>query len=296
MKYFLVFLCFFSISTQLFSQKIRARIIGKNTKKTIPYCSITNTKKTIGVTSNENGWFFIKDIGVYDSLLISSLGYKTSRISVNADLDSVLYLTEEPVQLAEVKVLQNRISVVGISKRRSEGSFGGVFDSNYELAVFMPNQKSINASIIEVAFYIVHDGIYNTPFRVKFYKNNDGEIGEEINKKDIICKAYKANHWNKFDLTKYKLNMPEEGCFVAMEWLNVTIEKYKYALIKEDKEEKKGFGQVIGMATDAEILSCFYRENQGEWKSGRTIFQVQSNKFLELPTTYTPMMRTTVQY
>ncbi len=82
MKY-LLFISSLLLSTFSFGQAISGKIIAKNGNE-IPYANVYLKKTKIGTSSDENGFYELKNIkkGHY-TFLVSSIGYKTIAIKIN---------------------------------------------------------------------------------------------------------------------------------------------------------------------------------------------------------------------
>ena len=94
MKYILLF-GFLTISTFSFSQVIKGKITAKNGDE-IPYANIYLKNTKIGTTTNENGFYELKNIPRNNyTLIISSIGYKTKtiKISITNNKNSIKNIT-----------------------------------------------------------------------------------------------------------------------------------------------------------------------------------------------------------
>jgi len=82
MKYFLLFGSLFS-STLSFAQTISGKISAKNGDE-IPYANMYLKQTKIGTSSNEKGFYELKNVpkGIY-TLIISNIGYQTKSIKIN---------------------------------------------------------------------------------------------------------------------------------------------------------------------------------------------------------------------
>ena len=82
MKY-IVFICFLFISTFMVGQIIRGKITTENGDE-IPYANVYLKKTKIGTSSNDNGFYELKNVPKDSyTLIISSIGYKTKFIKIH---------------------------------------------------------------------------------------------------------------------------------------------------------------------------------------------------------------------
>ena len=79
----IVFLCFLFISTFTVGQIIRGKITTENGDE-IPYANVYLKKTKIGTSSNDNGFYELKNVPKDSyTLIISSIGYKTKFIKIH---------------------------------------------------------------------------------------------------------------------------------------------------------------------------------------------------------------------
>ena len=91
------------------AQSLRGIIMDSNTKEAVPFATI-QLGPDHGTIANEEGGFTIRPVNAEtDSLLISSMGYKQRRISINSFIqDQIIYLQPSTIELSEV-LLRNRM-------------------------------------------------------------------------------------------------------------------------------------------------------------------------------------------
>jgi hypothetical protein len=110
--YFLFFFCLLTTIT-LHSQTITSRVVDTKTNEGIPYATIQFSEHR-GIITNEEGRFSINlNSGQeqQDSIYISSMGYKKTAIPFETNLDSVLYIDPKAIELNEVFLFNNELSI-----------------------------------------------------------------------------------------------------------------------------------------------------------------------------------------
>ena len=147
----------------------------------------------------------------------------------------------------------------------------------------MDNEEGVKAIIQNVSFFISSDGKPKTPFRVRFYEvKEDGSPGQDLTQKNIIVVAKKGNAWFKIDVSKYKILVPKNGYFVAMEWI-FTDKKYFYEIQISGKKDTM-YGQCLGRISDEKVvpnswsygLGTVWRKNEKPSKfQGKIIYYNQ---------------------
>jgi hypothetical protein len=106
------------------------------------------------------------------------------------------------------------------SNRPGEGLLQGQPGS--QCAFFVKNDKNKRlGNIRTVSFYIGENGFPREPFRVRIYKpdGNYSAPNTDILTENVVVSAPAGGQWYTVDLTPYNVQAPEEGFFVAMEWI-----------------------------------------------------------------------------
>ena len=101
-----------------------------------------------------------------------------------------------------------------------EGMIQGLPGSQY--ALFLQNKKHVSLGTIRSAsFFIDRNGSPTRRFRVRLYKVNSptGEPGPDMLPQPVVVSAAQGGKWFTVDLQAYKVTAPQEGFFVAMEWI-----------------------------------------------------------------------------
>lgn len=148
------------------AQTISAKLLQKGNDKPIPYATIQISEDE-GVMSNEEGDFqFEKSeiITTQDSLLISSLGFKSKAISLLDSLPKIIYLEDEIFKIAPVVLTNTKISADEIIAKVKEN-----LTKNY-------NSKFIKSQI----FIRSTDKNYNKKFDLNLKKSTIDGIDEQL--------------------------------------------------------------------------------------------------------------------
>lgn len=255
MKSIIMIICFMiSFCFQIFPQiqELSGQITDIETKKPIPYSTVEVKNKGLGAASGLDGIFRLKlsyDIDGADTLLIKSLGYFDSLLTLdeyqrnpkkNIKLRPKTFLLEALVVKPTPDILKKGV----FEKPTSLYSFG----LGNQIAVFMNNNEKVNGIIRSASFCIGQSPYPKTPFRVRIYGvNESGAPGEDLISEGIIIKGKKKKKWVKVDLSDYQIPVPQEGYFVAMEWI-FTDKKFYYQLkIPPPNQKGKIYGQALAM-------------------------------------------------
>ena len=199
----------------------------KNEKEEfVLYVNIGIRQKNIGTVSNQSGTFiFNLDSSFFnDTISFSCVGYHSlnipvHRIITNNIKEFILY--EKIIPLKDVVIIGNKKE----SKLGTLTHFPGVSGCP---------ENSKNKDIIEIAQLIrIKDNVTHIlsahlfltktlidtgTFRIKFYKNRNGQPAERLVEKNILKKILLNQGWLVVDLTDYNIVVAEDF-FVSYEFL-----------------------------------------------------------------------------
>ena len=207
---------------------LSGKVIDKTTKEPLPFTSISLREEQTGALSNEFGVFQLPAPvkNETDSLVVMALGYDHMAIVVHRGKDVsnlVIELVHRAVALQNVLVKGGKLKNLELgasSHRPGEGLLQGQPGS--QCAFFVKNDKNKRlGNIRTVSFYIGENGFPREPFRVRIYKPDGNYNGPntDILTENVVVSAPAGGQWYTVDLSPYNVQAPEEGFFVAMEWI-----------------------------------------------------------------------------
>ena len=208
--------------------QIKGVIVDKDTKEPLPFTSIGLKSEQIGALSNEHGQFIVPapTKNADDSLIVVALGYARRAVLVKrgaAVPNLTIEVPKRAVELSNVVVKAGKIKNLGLGARTNdpgEGMIQGLPGSQY--AFFVKNDKNKRlGNVRTVSFYIGENGFPREPFRVRLYKadGNYNAPNTDLLTENVVVSAPQGGQWYTVDLTPYNITAPEEGFFVAMEWV-----------------------------------------------------------------------------
>jgi hypothetical protein len=252
--YFALFL--FSLSNIAQAQTtapvlLAGKIIDKETKEPLPFTSVSLHDEQTGALSNEFGVFQLPAPvkNAQDSLIIMALGYKHMAVLVKrgqAQASMVIEVPRMAIALSNVTVKGGKVKNLGLgatSNRPGEGLMQGQPGS--QCAFFIKNDKNHRlGNIRSVSFYIGENGFPREPFRVRIYKadGNYNSPNTDILTQSVVVSSPAGGQWYTVDLTSYNVMAPEEGFFVAMEWIVSGDKFFKTDFMDENYTP---FGQIM---------------------------------------------------
>jgi hypothetical protein len=218
----------FPALAQAQENRITGRIVDQKTKEPVPFSAIGLKEEQSGALTNEYGFFQIAmpEKNEQDSLIVQALGFFRKAIAVKRGTkmeDITIEVTKRVIELGEVKVQGGKIKDLALGARSStpgEGMIQGQPGSQY--AFFVKNEKGKHLGMIRsVSFYIGEHGFPQEPFRVRIYKpdGNYNSPNTDLLTDNVVVSAPGGGQWYTIDLTQYNIPAPDEGFFVAMEWV-----------------------------------------------------------------------------
>ena len=208
--------------------QIKGVIVDKDTKEPLPFTSIGLKSEQIGALSNEHGQFIVPapTKNADDSLIVVALGYARRAVLVKrgaAVPNLTIEVPKRAVELSNVVVKAGKVKNLGLGARTNdpgEGMIQGLPGSQYAFFVKNDKQKRLG-NVRTVSFYIGENGFPREPFRVRLYKadGNYNAPNTDLLTENVVVSAPQGGQWYTVDLTPYNIMAPEEGFFVAMEWV-----------------------------------------------------------------------------
>jgi hypothetical protein len=182
--------------------------------------------RTKHFSTNLNGAININKtiINLKDSIRISCIGYKPLLLKpgVNFKFPDTVRLSSTVTSLKEVRVnaLNREIRIGDIKKSYV---WHRITSPNESLAQFIPNEKKISGIVSSIEFMLNDElhGIEN-PFRVRLYtKYKDSvTLDQELTTDSIIVYNPEKKRRLSVDVSRYNIQLPEEGVIVVFETLS----------------------------------------------------------------------------
>lgn len=206
--------------------KLAGKVIDAKTKEAISYVNIENFRAQTGTQANQDGVF---DLNMpkgkqRDTLKISCVGYADRYVTNLQSNEAIIYeLFPVVLQLNEVKVANKKPIEVEVGVIDNKGKNYKIFNQimqkpGMQQAVYMANAIGKTSYLKCINFFMGKD-MFEAPFRVRVYENDNGLPGKDLLNKSIEFKATKRNSWNELNMADYFFEVPENGFFVAVEWI-----------------------------------------------------------------------------
>jgi hypothetical protein len=268
----LCFTLFFALP--IMAQKnIELRVVNKNTNEPVPFAhAIFEVGR--GTIFNENGQLTLvfSDEQETQELTISCIGYKSESIMLNLNNNEhIIRLEPIAIQLPEFVVQADnstwRTTQLGTTRRRPRGGYNYMAGCEIALLIEIPNRKNY---LKNIQFYITDKNNPQEKFRAIIYSVNKetGLPGKPVLEKNIILNAQRGNEWVSYDVSQYAITIPEEGLFIAMQWLPESAEQKFHLFMTSDGREVFANGQQLGGRTERvseRNIGTVARRSGGSW-------------------------------
>lgn len=209
-------------------QSFELRLLDSRTRQGIPYATIGLKIANTGGTSNQDGHYHLsfQEKTHSDTLIISCIGYKSKIIPVQILTESTtnrIELTPIVYDMPEVaiypKQLKGTLTLNPIEKKRYDISLGST-GFLQQVASFFPAPENLeNLYLGSVKIYTSSGK--GSSFRLRVYANQPKTKGPgaDLLLSPLIVTVKES--LQLIDLSDYKIQVPESGFYVAVEWLKI---------------------------------------------------------------------------
>ena len=250
--------------------QISGILLSSETKEGISYANIWLSNKGTGTTSTYKGAFSLNEASINDTLIISALGFEKKIYPITRGVDTI-ELIPLAVELKEFIVSTPKIEKeleVGTYKKSLIHSFMSSqlptlyarkfdYNSTYNTTPFLKSIKvltknKLDSTIINVRILSV---------------NEDSSPGKSLIDSNLIVKVKNGKNNTKIDLSKLLLRIPENGFYIAFEWLLLEENKYYYNVTEyESKVKVRNFSYQPYLGTvEQQIDNEFWMYHNGKW-------------------------------
>lgn len=237
----IIFTLFLLFPFYLFSQ-IRGSIIDKSTEKEVPFANIWIEDENIGTTSDNDGKFSLNEKVIGKSLIISAVGYERQEVQIESS-DLTIYLIPKVYELDEIVIKQsendNMVVLGGFDKSKIHHYYSCADKPWIVAKLVQYESRFVETPFIKAMTLLSLSEIKSSTFGLRFLSvDSSGAPGEEIVNELILVKAKKGNKTITVDLSKYYIEIPENGVFIAVEWLIIEENKYEFVVGMPNSKEK----------------------------------------------------------
>lgn len=207
---------------------IRGFFCDDQTRAPIAYATLQIKGKHKGVVADHKGFFefTVNEMELADSLSASCLGYERRTFiakSFTSEPEVTIALKEKVVSIETVTIttpkLRKKNKTVGNHSWLTTGSV--YLDTHgQQIALYIENRKNQHGYINKVSYYLSDKGNVEAPFRVRIFEVDTlaNTPGKDLLPEILVVQPPEDTHgWFDVDLSEYRIYMPSNGFFVAMQ-------------------------------------------------------------------------------
>ena len=231
-----------TFTAQISLAQIKAFITDSISRERIPYVNIWLEDENTGTTSNENGEFEMNVMDTNKILVFSAIGYESTTIKLR-NIGKEVKLVPKITVLNEVfirpKTGTKLLSIDGFKKSETNSYFVNA-GTPWIVAKFFEYKSGYSSTPFLKSIIILTDSrIKNAYFNIRLYSINEkGEPGDLLQDKNIIAIARKGKTSTVIDLSAFNIKFPENGFFIACEWLIIESNRHEYTYTNKGSKKK----------------------------------------------------------
>lgn len=251
-------------------------VINKETKHRIPFATIGLIKQNTGTNADENGNFTLSISGSSDTLLISCIGFETTKFPQNRSyLKDTFELQPKIASLAEIIVTNRKNPTSTTLGQYSNCSTNYYTTSNAINQIarhFKTTRNNVSLKEIEICKYgmaIIDPA--RTKFRIRIYSMDkiSGTPGDDLC--DSVIELDVTGRHIKVNLEQYNIIIPDTDFFVAIEWLRIPLnqQKNKSKIDGNQKFVYYTYSPLIAIKDETKEsldFECWQLEYSGKWR------------------------------
>ncbi|MFY0631482.1 MAG: carboxypeptidase-like regulatory domain-containing protein [Flavobacteriaceae bacterium] len=266
------------ICAQTFAQKIvfKGTLLDKESKNPIAYANISFIDVKKGISTLEDGSFEleIKKKYLNKKVHISCLNYNDTLVLAQDLNNKIIYLTPKAYELEEI-VLKNskkrnkELIIKKIKRKELKLSLAGVIERPWTVARYFEYKENYKETpyIKTVTVFSSRFEKRKAKFRIRIFSKDaiTALPKDDLLKENMIVDIKTRGKNVQIDVSKYNIEIPENGFFIALERLHIPYNfhefemKFKGGTIKKVNGVAPDFG-AIGTSNEK-----FYGYLSGKW-------------------------------
>lgn len=237
---------------------------------------VYNTDLGIGAYTDENGYFEIITDKQLLELEVFALGYLREKVKVDGESGFItIELKKLIYDLMEVEVLPCPKSEITMGLEwesikhiplRSSPSHG----FNYQRGKSFPTNYGQEITAVEV--HAINPGFRRATFRLRIYElDSSGIPGNDLLLENLIVNVpgLRNRRITKIDLRDFNLRSPDTGIFVAVEWLPLDNNTYRFKSRNPSGSRVENYTTlpILRLIRSEKIqdFEMWYKRDEGEW-------------------------------
>ena len=204
---------------------LRGRVLDAKTRLPVPYASLSLRTEPDWTLTNAKGHFKLAapKKSAPDTLLVECPGYLPRPVVLrNRALPDTILTLEKVVTTPKLQPVNSAPATIqrlgALTKKPGVGMIVGSMGSQFAL-LMEPSPKHRLGSIRNVSIFIDENGFPKDSFRIRIYRadGSNHSPGTNLLNDNLIVAAPGGGQWFTVDISKYVVEVPRDGFFMAME-------------------------------------------------------------------------------
>jgi len=219
--------------------RVVGQVVNAATSQALPYVNILLEEQRKGTSTDVQGRFsfVLKGVDTSAVLKFSYIGFKAQSIKIAKLNNKVVKLQPEVNALSEVQLYsltENNSEKINNFRGKESIGLGNFSGGQYPsmVARYYERPENFEAGCfleeVEVRFFSTNlKGKRNSKFRLRVLEvDEEGKPGRDLLTSNLIVERGNNRFKTKIPMLKYRISIPEEGFFVAVEHLFIAENKY----------------------------------------------------------------------
>lgn len=223
--------------------QVGGSIVDKCTKQPVPYANIYVLGKKAGTTANELGLFGIDISEEDDTLVVSAIGYETSKVQLSG-VDNMIYLNAIEYHIKEVEVRPKKgsksITMNSLKGRKTNNTLLSNAFPWIVARYFQKRPGHNHYHFVKSAGVLVRNRARSAKFKLRLLDvGEDGKPAADLIENGVLVKIRRGKRVVKVDLEEYGVVFPDNGIFVAVETLMIDDNRNDFTYTEPGRRKKK---------------------------------------------------------
>lgn len=224
---------------------ISGRVIDAESKAPIPYVNIGVKRLASGTVSDEQGAFSLALKQADEQITFSAIGYQAREVNgMDWKNGQAVELSRRAYELEQVEVKARQFNgpekIFGVRNETRGPSIGfGSQQLGAQIGALITIDKS--TYVKSANFVLNHAKGDSMLFRVNIYAFQDGEIGDNLLRENILIRTRQQKGTIIVDLAPYNLVL-EQDALLSLEWVRDDGKEGNQGITFDTKKAKKGKG------------------------------------------------------
>lgn len=250
--------------------QISGTVTDESTRNPIPYASVFVKGQDKGATTDLTGFFKLNQVDQNTILVISAIGYETQVTYSKEQMQ--IELLQKVYELPEIKVIlrkhKQKLTIDPLKKIKSKSFVSPSGDYPWILTKFFAYRPEYSSTpFINQIQIMTLCQLDSATFNLRLIAAGpSGEPSIDLLNNNLIVTAKKGEKLTSIDLVDNNITFPENGLYIAYEWL--TVEQNKSQNLQS---QRSSLDPMIGILPD-ENKNEIWMYSKGQWYKSKLFY------------------------